>query len=161
MGPSVEHEIAVDLVGDHYAACAACGGGYAPQGRGIPLQSYGVVGVAEYHHARALLFHEAFQLVDIHGVMAGGFIAQQRVGKHLALVALDDLTERMVDRRLDEDLVAFTAEIVDGECDTSHDSGHECQFLAFHVEGVAPSEPSGYRLPVAVGSGTVAEHRVV
>lgn len=40
-------------------------------------------------------------------------------------------------------------------------SGHECEFLAAHVESVTPLQPSGYRLPVAVGGLEIAEYGVV
>lgn len=67
----------------------------------------------------------------------------------------------MVHRRLDDDAVALAGEEVDCQGHTLDYSGHECEFLAAHVESVTPLQPSGYRLPVAVGGLEIAEYGVV
>lgn len=140
MGLAVKHQVAVDFVGDAHHSPLAADTAHLCQGLARPLYAHRVVGVAENHHRRMMLLDKALKLLEVHLVVA--ILGQhQGVGQHLSPVALDDPAERMVDRRLDYDLVTFAGEMVDGVSDSSHHPGDKSKLLAGDVEAVVVGEP--------------------
>ncbi len=65
---AVQHEVAVYLIAHHHGAGFAAQSRNAPQRGLVPLYTYGVVGIAQYHHARALAAQHIGEAVEIHRV---------------------------------------------------------------------------------------------
>ncbi len=142
VGLSVEHQVAVDFVGNDRHARRAAYPAHFGEGLAAPLQSDRVVGVAENHHRRALRLDYPAQPFEVHLVAPFRGTAE-RVGGDNAAVPLDYHLERMVDRGLDHDSVPRAREEVYGEGYPLDHAGDVGQLPAPNFEAVAAAEPGG------------------
>lgn len=156
MRTAIEHQVAVDFVGNHNHTVGLADAPHLGEDFAAPLDAHGVVGIAENHHAGMLLAAEALKLLKIHMIGAGGLVEHQRVGDHTPAVALHHATEGMVHRGLDNDAVALAGEIIHGKTESLHHPGHIGEFLAGHTEAMTAPQPVDDRFPVAVGGHGIA-----
>ena len=159
MRPAVQHEVAVDLVAHHHGARLAAKGGHAGQGGGVPLQSYGVVGIAQYHHPGPLAPQQVGQPVKVHAVLLA--VENEGILQHAAVVALNHHPEGVIHRRLDHHCIPPARKVVYAQRYALHHPRNECQLAALHLEAVAARLPVDDALPVGLRRGGVAQHGVL
>ena len=146
---AAKHQIAVNLVGDHKHAIFAAEAPHLGQSLAAPLQTDRVVGIAHYHHLRVLFGKNPLKLLKIHLIVTP--VPAKRIGDQLTLVTFNHNFERMIDRRLNHNLVPLLGEEIHGESDTFHHPGHISEFVALYLEAVTAVEPVDNRTPVSVG----------
>ncbi len=147
------------LVRDHHDVVFHGDIGQMTQRRSVPRDSDRVVGVGQNQHL-AFVVQDAFQIVEIHFVSSARR-PFQRIENHLAAVGLRHQTERMIDGRLNYDLVARPSESVDNHADSLYDSRDVAYVVALDVPAVMPSQPVGYAPPISVVFRRISEYGVV
>ena len=88
------------------------------------------------------------------------YLHLQRVLHHHAVVTLDGETEGMVDRGLDDDLVARIGKHVDGHADALDDAGDVGDPLTLYLPTVVAFDPTGHGVPIVLGVEGVAIDRI-
>ena len=158
MFPAGKHQVAVDFIGNDQNPIFTTQNPDFLQCLPAPLQTDRIVRITKNHHLRAFCGENPLQILQIHLIILA--VPTQRVGNQLSLIPFDNHLERMVNRRLDNNLIACFGEEIDGECDAFHNTGHICQLLPFHLEAVTAVKPVDYRAPVCVGRAGIAINRM-
>ena len=156
----MEHHVSVYLIGHEYNALGAAYRCHAGQGCLVPLQTYGIVRIADNHHSRSLACYDVLEVVEVHDIVASA-VKLQGIGNHASAVALYDAAERVVHRRLNQDAVSGTAEIIDAQAQSFLQSGHECYFIGLNMPSVTSIEPRNDTIPKIGGSGCVSQYGMV
>ena len=107
-----EHHVAVYLVGYQEHTIVATYAYEVSERIGIPLESYGIVGVAYDHHWRPLAAYHFRETVEIHAVVPV-IIEFKRIGDYSAAVTLDDGAERVIYRWLYDNTIPRAREEID------------------------------------------------
>ena len=153
-----ERHIAVDLVGDDEDVAVVAEVGQSGQRVFVPHDAGRVVGVREDKHLALVVSHLG-QVVEVHRVGAVGVLVE-RVVDYLAAVSLWRQPERVVDGRLDDDLVARLGEDVHHHADALHDAGYVGEPFALYVPLMVVFQPLLHGGPIVFWLHSVAEERV-
>ena len=124
----------------------------------LPDDAARVVRVGEDEQFTAVV-DDGFELVEIH--LVGTVHLLQRVENHLAAHGARHDAERMIDRRLDNHLVARMREALDREADTLHDAGDVAEPLLLDFPVVFIIDPFDDGPVIRLACEGVAEDRML
>ena len=153
-----DSHIRVNLVADDDDVMLRAEVGETAQRVCIPCYARRVVRVGEYEHAALLVSHFR-QILKVHRVRSVG-VLPKRVVHHLAVIALRRQSERVIHRRLNDNLLVLLHEHVDDEADALHDARYEAHPLLVDAPLMVVLNPFSHRLPVVARQYRVAEQRV-
>ena len=131
-------------------------GGQAAQAFRIPEYAGRVVGVRKYEQA-ALFVADCLEVFEIHRI-AAVCVLYERVVHDFATVALGYETERMIDRRLDYNLLVRLQEGIDNHSYTLHYAGDVTEPFPLHLPSVMLQYPLLNHRPVVGRLYRVAEY---
>ena len=119
---SEDSHIAVYLVADNENVPLPAEVGESCEGVAVPAYACRVVRIAQYKHP-ALVVGYLLKIVEVHHVSTVAL--SKRVVYHLAPVAFRHEPERMIDRRLDDDLLILLCEDVHSQSYSLDDARDE------------------------------------
>ncbi len=150
---AAEEHVAVDLVAHYDDAFLMADMCYGAEGLNVPALAGRVVRIAEDHHLDTLEI--LTERVEIHG--DGGLGTDKMVPHDLAVIALRDDAEWVIDRILDEHLVTFVGEGLHGQIDAADDAWHVVDVLRGDVPREVRFAPVDYTIIIGVRRTGVAE----
>lgn len=118
---SKERHVSVNLVRDHQDVMLIAEVRQSLQGRLVPGDATRIVRIAEHEHLALLIAH-LFEVIEVHLIIAV-LSHFQRIEDHLSPIALRCQAERMIDRRLNDDLLVGLGEYIDHHADALDDTG--------------------------------------
>ena len=163
--PSVEHQVAVDLVGHHDEAVPGGDPGERGQLFGGPDAPHRVLRGAQERHpgfrlGRQLLEALEVQAVGVRGGVLRPVLPAERTEEHPATVVADRPEEREIDRRVEDDPLPRLDKGANQQTQVGDDSLGGDDPVGVRTEPVAGRHPVAEGLPVARRPHAVAEDRM-
>ena len=127
----------------------------------VPVPHYAcrIVGIGK-NQETAPVVADSLEIVKIHRI-ASVRIFNQRIIDHFPVIAFRHKTERMIDRRLDDDLVVRLEESIDYQTYALYDTRDVSKPFAFCLPAVMGQDPLLHRRPVISWLNRIAENRVL
>ena len=152
-----KRHIAMYFVADDDDTALMAKSGKTPKRGGVPYHSGRVVRVGEDKHTTLVVCHLC-QVVKVH-LIAFARLAK-RIVYHLNAISLRDQAERMVDWRLDDDLLARSEKHVEGHTNTLYDARNKAEPFACGLPTMACGNPFHHRRPILLRLHGIAEERM-
>lgn len=111
-----------------------------------PYSAAGVVRITEDQHLAIVIGYDPAKILQIHFVLS--VPERQGIVDHTPPQRLRNKPERVVHRRLYNDLIPFFRECIDGKGNPFDHTGHKTDLFCFHLPAVMPPEPIEDRICV-------------
>ena len=140
-----KRHIAVNLVRNHQNAVSMTEMREFCQCLPVPNYTGRVMRIRQDEHL-AFLVSDLLEILEIHGIRTVRILAE-RIHHHFPIVSLRSKTERMIYRRLDDNLLVRLRKHIDNHTDTLYDTRDVTKPLTFHFPSVMRFYPVDNRRP--------------